>query len=154
MEPLAEGVVLPLAPADPGADESLWQGNDWARHMIHRKAYRPGPALRSYPAQLRFGLMPQWRRRGLMRQSVGFLVGQLQVARIAGAHVPVERRNQAGQRFCTELGFAAMPGPRGELTDFWVQSFGSTRNLQAEGVPFFVNSASRRWIRRSRRSSR
>lgn len=94
--------------ADPGPDESRWQGSDWLRDAVHRPAIVLPPALHPFPAHGHLDLLAQARGRGIGRQALEFLMARLRTAGAPGMHLQVHPRNHGAQAFYGKLGFTAL----------------------------------------------
>jgi GNAT superfamily N-acetyltransferase len=93
---------------DPGRDETLWRGSDWARYRVHHMEYVFPPALHPYPAQAHIDLLPRAQGRGVGRHAMTFIMGRLASSGVPGLHLHVSPANLRAQQFYMKLGFVKL----------------------------------------------
>jgi len=94
--------------ADPGPDESRWQGSDWARRAIHHPEFVYPEVLHRYPAHGHIDLLEEARGRGIGRRGMEHVMGTLRDAGATGMHLQVSPVNRGAQAFYRKLGFEAL----------------------------------------------
>lgn len=101
---------LRLRISDPGPDETLWRGSDWARRIVHHPDLSIPPALRPFPSHGHIDLLPQARGRGIGSACMRFLQARLMEAGSGGMYLDVHPRNLKAQAFYRSLGFDVVCG--------------------------------------------
>ena len=101
---------LPIAARlpDPGADESKWQGSDWARRAIHHPEFVYPEVLHPYPAHGHIDLLEEARGRKIGQRGMRHLMGKLRAAGVGGMHLQVSPVNRSAQGFYRGLGFEVL----------------------------------------------
>lgn len=97
--------------ADPGPDESLWRGSDWARHAIHHPDFAYPPVLHPYPAHAHIDLLEPARGRHIGRRALTHLMQALAAAGAGALHLGVGPSNRSAQAFYRKLGFERLTDP-------------------------------------------
>ena len=101
---------LRLRISDPGPDETLWRGSDWARWMIHHADFAIPRALRPYPSHGHIDLLPQAQGRGIGRRCMEHLQRRLVEAGSSGMYLDIHPGNEKARKFYAGLGFEVVPG--------------------------------------------
>lgn len=96
---------------DPGPDQSLWRGSDWARHLIHHPELIFPPALSPYPSHGHIDLLPEAQGRGIGRTAMGVLMQRLREASSPGFFLQVSPANRRARHFYAKLGFETLRSP-------------------------------------------
>ena len=91
--------------ADPGPDESRWQGSDWARRAIHHPEFIYPEALHAWPAHGHIDLLEEARGKGIGSRGMRHLMAKLREASAQGMHLHVSPKNHGAQAFYRTLGF-------------------------------------------------
>lgn len=94
--------------ADPGPDESRWQGSDWARYAIHHPEFVYPEVLHPYPAHGHIDLLEEARGRGIGRRGMQHVMGELKRMGATGMHLQVSPVNFGAQEFYKKLGFRVL----------------------------------------------
>jgi ribosomal protein S18 acetylase RimI-like enzyme len=94
--------------ADPGADDSRWQGSDWLRRHIHHADFTGPEALEPYPSHGHIDLLPEARGKGVGSRAMRFLEQRLAAAGSLGLHLQVDPRNESARRFYEAIGFQVL----------------------------------------------
>jgi ribosomal protein S18 acetylase RimI-like enzyme len=111
--------------ADPGPDESRWQGSDWARRAIHHPEFVYPEVLHPFVAHGHIDLLPEARGRHIGQRGMQHLMGKLRAAGCNGMHLQVSPKNRGAQKFYMKLGFAGLLHPSlPRHTTFMVTRFG------------------------------
>lgn len=95
---------------DPGPDETVWHGSDWARRRIHHPDLTIAPAVLSYPAHGHIDLLPPARGKGIGRRCMTYLEQRLAAVGSTGMHLDLHPDNDKGRRFYESLGFEVLKG--------------------------------------------
>lgn len=90
---------------DPGDDQSMWQGSDWARHLIHHPDLSVPPGLNPYPSHAHIDLLPIARGRRIAGRAMAFMQRSLSSAGSDGLFVEVDPRNTNARGFYAAVGF-------------------------------------------------
>lgn len=97
--------------ADPGPDESRWQGSDWARRAIHHPEFVYPDVLHRYPAHGHIDLLEEARGRGIGRRGMEHVMAKLKRSGAKGMHLQVSPVNRGAQTFYRKLGFEVLKDP-------------------------------------------
>ncbi len=100
---------------DPGPDEDLWVGSDWARRAIHQPEFVFPPVLKTYPAHGHIDLLSEARGRKIGTRGMRLMMDRLAATGISGMHLQVSPTNFGALSFYETLGFrrledASLPG--------------------------------------------
>jgi ribosomal protein S18 acetylase RimI-like enzyme len=100
---------------DPGPDESVWVGSDWARRAIHHPEFVYPPVLHEYPAHGHIDLLEEARGRKIGSRGLRLMMERLAATGISGMHLQVSPKNEGALAFYRTLGFerledASLPG--------------------------------------------
>jgi len=90
---------------DPGPDQGLWRGSDWARYMIHHPEPVNSNIVADYPSHGHIDLLEQARGRGIGRQAMTLLMKALLATGSKGMFLDVDSRNLGARQFYRKLGF-------------------------------------------------
>ena len=93
---------------DPGPDEGLWVGSDWARRAIHHPEYVNPPVLRDYPAHGHIDLLEEARGRKIGSRGMRLMMQRLAATGISGMHLQVSPSNFGALSFYQTLGFSRL----------------------------------------------
>ncbi len=93
---------------DPGPDENLWVGSDWARRAIHHPEFVYPPTLHDYPAHGHIDLLPEVRGRKIGSRAMRHMMERLRAAGISGMHLQVSPANEGALAFYRTLGFSRL----------------------------------------------
>jgi ribosomal protein S18 acetylase RimI-like enzyme len=93
---------------DPGPDEALWSGSDWARYAIHHPEFVYPPALHDYPAHGHIDLLEEVRGRKIGSRAMRLMMERLAGAGIGGMHLQVSPTNDSALAFYRTLGFSRL----------------------------------------------
>lgn len=96
---------------DPGPDESLWTGSDWARRHIHHPPALVHPALDAFPAHGHIDLLERARGAGMGRKAMEWVLRRLAKAGCPGVHLGVAPDNDSALAFYGKLGFKRLADP-------------------------------------------
>lgn len=94
--------------SDPGADESRWQGSDWARYAIHHPEFVYPDVLHPYPAHGHIDLLEEARGRKIGTRGMRYLMEKLRATGAGGMHLQVSPVNHSAQAFYRTLGFEVL----------------------------------------------
>ena len=97
--------------SDPGPDESVWTGSDWARRHIHHPPALVYPALDAFPAHGHIDLLERARGRGMGRKAMERVLHRLAKAGCPGVHLGVAPDNDRALAFYGKLGFERFDDP-------------------------------------------
>ncbi len=89
---------------DPGADESIWTGSDWARRVIHHPEFVYPPVLHDYPAHGHIDLLTEARGRKIGSRALRLVMARLTAAGVPGMHLQVSPSNDGALAFYRTLG--------------------------------------------------
>lgn len=100
---------------DPGPDESVWVGSDWARRAIHHPQFVYPAVLHEYPAHGHIDLLEEARGRKIGSRGLRLMMERLAATGISGMHLQVSPQNVGALAFYRTLGFtqledASLPG--------------------------------------------
>lgn len=94
--------------ADPGPDESRWQGSDWARYALHHPEFTFPPALTPYPAHGHIDLLESARGRHIGARGMRHMMQRLAETGAPGMHLQVSPKNLGALAFYEKLGFSRL----------------------------------------------
>ena len=100
---------------DPGPDEDLWVGSDWARYAIHHPEFVYPEALHGYPSHGHIDLLHNARGRKIGSRGMRLMMERLAATGRSGMHLQVSPTNEGALAFYRTLGFsrledASLPG--------------------------------------------
>lgn len=97
--------------ADPGDDQTQWQGSDWVRRAVHHPFLEFPPVLKPYPSHVHIDLLAEARGQGIGRHLMQTIMEELARLGSPGVHLQVNPKNFAAQAFYRNLGFAPLSSP-------------------------------------------
>lgn len=93
---------------DPGPDETLWSGSDWARRQIHLTPQLPPVDLTRFPSHGHIDLLPRAQGKGVGWKAMDRLMTTLQQSGSPGMHLGLSPHNRGALAFYHRLGFATL----------------------------------------------
>ena len=93
---------------DPGPDETLWSGSDWARYAIHHPEFVYPPVLHDYPGHGHIDLLESARGRKIGSRGMRVMMERLAATGISGMHLQVSPTNDGALAFYLTLGFSRL----------------------------------------------